>query len=298
MARARVALAFTAILGGCCFTPPAPVPFAPPPAPTVVEGGGPRLPSTSPVEAMPISLGFADPLVLHGLAGGIREASAFGPDCRGRVATTPSRRFLLETSFPYLRIMARGERDLTLVVRTPGGTARCNDDSDGLNPVVEGAFEPGIYDVYVGVYSGSELAPYDLGLSVNASITPTTMHAATPTPTGTTLRSGTLTVTEVEGSVVSVGDVCSFSELSIPPTSDGHDVRWTITCGTSVLYGAGDTGYGRVTDPSWPPGTIAYDHATSAEDTDPALEWTSDAIVLRDDASGPFGAYRIRFAAP
>ena len=37
---------------------------------------------------------------------------------------------------------------------------------------------------------------------------------------------------------------------------------------------------------------------TKEADTDPAFEWTSTAITLRDDASGPFGAYVLRFAAP
>jgi hypothetical protein len=298
MVRACVTLASSALLVGCCFTPPVPTPIAPPPATTVVQGGGPRLPSTSPAEAVPIALGFPDPFVAHGVAGGTREASTFGPECRGRVQPMPNHRFRLESSFPYLRIMARGDRDLTLVVRTPGGISRCNDDSDGLNPVVEGAFEPGIYDVYVGMYSGDELSPYDLGLSVNASTTPSTLLSTTPTAIGTTLRSGTLTVAEVEGTVVAAGDVCTFSEVSIPPSSGGFDARWTITCGAQVLYGAGDSGYGRITDPSWPPGTVAYDRATTVEDTDPALEWTRESIVLRDDASGPFGAYRIRFADP
>jgi hypothetical protein len=296
MVRARVLLASSALLAGCCFTPPVPTPIAPPPATTVVQGGGPRLPSTSPAEALPVAVGFPDPLVLHGVAGGPRDAQSMGAQCRGRIAATPSHRFLLESSFPYLRIMALGDRDLTLVVRTPGGLTRCNDDSDGLNPVVDGAFEAGIYDVYVGVYSGDELSPYDLGLSTSTAITPTTMLTTTPGVVGTTLRAGALTVTEVEGSVVTTGDVCSFSEVAITPTSAGHDARWTITCGTRVLYGAGNTGHGRVSDPSWPPGTLAYDRATTAEDTDPALEWTRDAIVLRDDATGPFGAYRIVFA--
>lgn len=301
LAARRATLVLAVGLGGCCFTPTIPLPIAAPPATTVVEGGGPRLPSTGPIEAMPLSLGFADPWILHGLAGGPREANmTFGADCRGQVGSQPSHRFLLDAAFPYLRIMARGDSDLTLVVRTPGGLTRCNDDSDGLNPVVEGAFEPGIYDVYVGVYSGSALVPYDLGLSTNAGLTPTTMGSATTvaSPVGSVLRGGVLTVRAVTGGVVAVGDTCSFSQVAIAPTSGGHDARWTITCGATVLYGAGNTGYGLVADPSWPPGTLAYDQATSSTDTDPAFEWTSTAIQLRDDETGPFGAYTIDFQSP
>jgi hypothetical protein len=301
LAARRAMVVLSVGLGGCCFTPTVPLPIAAPPATSVVQGGGPRLPSMGPVEAMPLTLGFADPMVLHGIAGGPRDASAaFGSDCRGQVPSQPSHRFLLDASFPYLRIMARGDSDLTLAVRTPGGLTRCNDDSDGLNPVVEGAFEPGVYDVYVGVYSGSVLVPYDLGLSTNASVTPTTMMSATTvaSPIGSVLRGGVLVVSAVTGGVVAVGDRCSFSQVSIPPTSGGHDARWTITCGPTVLYGAGNTGYGLVSDASWPPGTLAHDQATTSTDTDPAFEWTSGGIQLRDDETGPFGAYTIDFEPP
>lgn len=213
----------------------------------------------------------------------------------------PSHRLRLDASFPYLRIMARGDADLTLVVRSPGGMMRCNDDSDGLNPVVEGAFEPGVYEVYVGLYSAGTATPYDLGVSTNASIQPTTMLGATstvPTAIGTTLRSGVLTVSTSDTSVAATGDVCTYSEVSVAPTSGGSDVRWTITCGTTIVYGAGNGGYGRSTDVSWPPGTIAYDLETTSGDTDPAFEWTSSSLRVSDDATGPLGAMRIDFAVP
>lgn len=299
---ASLALAL-ATAPGCCFTPTPAVPIAAPPATSVVAGGGPQLPSTTPGEALPISPGFADPMILHGVAGGPRDAAAaFGPDCRGQLPMQPSHRFELRASYPYLRIMVRGDDDLTLVVRTPGGLSRCNDDSDGLNPMVDGAFEPGIYDVYVGRYSAGTPAPYDLGISTNAAVTPTTMLGmpvgSGTVVAGTPLRSGVLSVTSASTAPVSVGDTCTYSEVSIPPTSAGHDARWTITCGTQILYGAGNTGYGRTSDPSWPPGTLAFDAETTEVDTDPALEWTATEIRLRDDATGPFGAYEIGFSVP
>jgi len=194
---AAVALAL-ASLGACCFTPSPAVPIAAPPATSVVAGGGPHLPTMTPGAALPISPGFADPMILHGVAGGPRDApSAFGADCRGQVPLLPSHRLELLSSYSYLRIMVRGDDDLTLVVRTPGGLSRCNDDSDGLNPMVDGSFEPGIYDVYVGRYSSGPPAPYDLGLSTNAAVTSTTMlgvpiGVGTMGPQRTPTRSGVL----------------------------------------------------------------------------------------------------------
>lgn len=300
--RASTLGVLSATLAGCCFTPTPVTPIAPPPATTVVAGGGPQLPSTTPAEALPIAQGFADPMIFHGLAGGPRDAgSTFGPECRGSVSMQPSHRFLLESSFPYLRIMARGDSDLTLVVRSPGGAMRCNDDSDGLNPVVEGAFEPGVYEVYVGLYSAGAATPYDLGVSTNLAILPTTMlgvTSGTPAAVGSTLRSGVLTVSTSDTTVAPVGSVCTYSEVSVAPTSGGHDVRWTITCGTTIVYGAGNGGYGRSTDPSWPPGTLAYDLETTEVDTDPSFEWSSTRVRVEDDATGSLGALTIEFVLP
>lgn len=280
------------------------MPIAAPPATSVVAGGGPHLPTMTPGAALAISPGFADPMILHGVAGGPRDAaSAFGADCRGQVPLVPSHRLELLSSYSYLRIMVRGDDDLTLVVRTPGGLSRCNDDSDGLNPMVDGSFEPGIYDVYVGRYSSGPPAPYDLGLSTNAAVTATTMLGVpigigTMGTPGTPIRSGVLTVATTTSGIVSVGDGCTYSLVHVPPTSDGHDARWTITCSTQILYGAGNTGYGHTTDPSWPPGTLAFDVETTETDTDPAFEWTATQVRLRDDATGPFGAYEITFNLP
>jgi hypothetical protein len=294
-----VLVAAVAVASGCCFAPQPVAPITPPPATAVLPGGGPQLPSTSPTEAVAIASGFTDPMLFHGIAGGPRDASAtFGPDCRGQLPMTPSHRFRLDSSFPYLRIMARGDSDLTLVVRTPRGQSRCNDDSDGLNPVVDGAFEPGVYDVYVGLYSAGTPAPYDLGVSTNASVMPTTMLTTVAPSVGATVRSGVLTVTAASGGVASVGDTCTYSEAAVVATSAGHDVRWNITCGISIVYGAGNGGYGRSTDAAWPPGTIAYDLETSEVDTDPAFEWTASSVRVHDDASGPLGAFDLSFQVP
>lgn len=292
-----------AVAPGCCFTPTAPVPISAPPATTVVPGGGPQLPSSTPGETTPIAPGFSDPMLFHGVAGGPRDAaSSFGPDCRGQLPMQPSHRLELQASYPYLRIMVRGDDDLTLVVRTPGGLSRCNDDSDGLNPMVDGAFEPGIYDVYVGRYSSGPPAPYDLGVSTNAAITPTTMLGATfltgIAVAGTPVRSGVLTVSTATTAPVSVGDTCTYSQVTVPPTSNGLDARWTVTCGTQILYGAGNTGYAPTSDPSWPPGTLVFDAESTEVDTDPSFQWTAAEIRLRDDATGPFGAYEIVFSVP
>lgn len=295
----NVLVAAVTVVSGCCFTQTPVSPITPPPATAVLPGGGPQLPSETPTEAIAIAPGFSDPMLFHGIAGGPRDASAsFGPECRGLVSIAPSHRFRLESSFPYLRIMARGDSDLTLVVRTPGGLLRCNDDTDGLNPVVDGTFEPGVYDVYVGLYSAGTAPPYDLGVSTNAGLLPTTMLTTVVPGVGATLRSGVLTVIAASGGVASVGDTCTYSEAAVVATSAGHDVRWNLTCGTTIVYGAGNGGYGRSTDAAWPPGTIAYDLETTEVDTDPAFEWTAASVRVHDDATGALGAFDLSFQVP
>lgn len=259
------------------------------------------LPSSEPADAFSIVPGFPDPLIFHGLAGGPRAAaSVFGLDCRGQVGIQPNHRFRLEGGFAYLRFMARGDTDLTMVVRTPGGQLRCNDDSDGLNPVVEGTFEPGVYEIYVGTYGIGAASAYDLGVSTNVGLQPSSLGGATTiTPNaGAVLRSGVLTISSASGGGVSAGQACTYSQVSVAAATGEPDSRWTITCGTTVIYGAGNGGYGRTTDASWPPGTVARDVETSSVDTDPAFEWTATSVTLRDDASGAVGAFDITFAQP
>lgn len=288
-----------AVLSGCCFEPSAPTPLVPPPPTFSGPGSGPRLPSLERPSATPLAPGFSDPWILRGQAGGPRDASAFGPSCQGRIALVPSAVVDLRGDFPNLRFLAHGESDLTLVVRTSSGETRCNDDSDGLDPIVQGAFEAGVVEIYVGTFEVGPTVPYTLGITTNAALTPSTLLIGQPSIVAgrTTLRAGTLTVRSARGGPVSVGDRCTYSEVRVPPTANGHDVRWTLTCGVSVLYGAGETGYGRAMDATWPTGTLAYDAETTSTDADPGFEWTSNSIRLWDDAGGPFGEFEIVFDA-
>ncbi|RVU44038.1 hypothetical protein EA187_10815 [Lujinxingia sediminis] len=99
--------------------------------------------------------GFSpDPAIGTGAAGGSRDASiiggtAHGP-CTGRIDTRPDHRVTLERSFNYLRFRARSHSDTSLVIVGPDGSFYCNDDSDGHDPLIEGAFPAGEYGVFIG----------------------------------------------------------------------------------------------------------------------------------------------------
>ncbi len=113
------------------------------------------------ITSMSLTAGFTpDPFVTSLAAGGMVDASTFGDNCWGFVASRPD--FVLAYTsgdFP-LRFFVNSDADTTMLVRTPRGEVICNDDTDGLNPAVT-IPDPvsGPYEVYIGTFSGSEGFP-------------------------------------------------------------------------------------------------------------------------------------------
>ncbi len=147
--------------------------------------GGAAVPSqpsqpTTPASAemaFALSPGFMpDPKVLSGTAGGPQSASQFNPMCRGWIAATPNHVMTLNGQSNFLSLIANSSADTTLVVRKPDGTYLCDDDgAGGTNPMVSGTFAPGIYNIFVGVYSPGTTATYRLGVSELRSTTAATI---------------------------------------------------------------------------------------------------------------------------
>lgn len=127
----------------------------------------------------PVSLnpGFVpDPHVKQGTSGGSIAANTVNPSCAGHVSSRPDHIFTATGAFSSLRIMVRSDADTTLVVRRPDGTFLCDDDTEGTNPVVGGAFPPGQYRIWVGSYSQGENAPYRIGFTELSSVTPSSLQ--------------------------------------------------------------------------------------------------------------------------
>ena len=123
----------------------------------------------------PVSLrpGFTpDPHVVTGTSGGSVNATSVNPSCRGWIARVPDHLFTASGAFNNLRVMVNSAQDTTLVVRKPDGTFVCDDDSEGMNPMVTGSFPPGQYRVWVGSYQQGQNAAYRLGFSELSSVTP------------------------------------------------------------------------------------------------------------------------------
>jgi hypothetical protein len=91
------------------------------------------------------------------LAGGV-GAGEVAPGCGGEIdPSRPDAAITLMAPEPMLWFHAAAEgADTTLIVVGPDGDPLCNDDHDGFNPAVGVAgATPGVYAVWVGVWSGA-----------------------------------------------------------------------------------------------------------------------------------------------
>ncbi len=92
-----------------------------------------------------------DPIQVSIYSGGPIDASRLGGGCVGMIANAPDYEFTYTAgSFPLsFGVVSNG--DTSLVINGPDGRWYCDDDSQGLNPIVSfGRPQSGSYDVWVG----------------------------------------------------------------------------------------------------------------------------------------------------
>ena len=109
-----------------------------------------------------LQAGFTpDPYRIQVEAGGPidSESSGINSDadwCSGYYTQAPTAQLDWSGQNGPLSIYVEGERDTTLAINMPDGSWRCNDDGGpSLSPALE--FDnamSGVYDIYVGVFSG------------------------------------------------------------------------------------------------------------------------------------------------
>lgn len=102
---------------------------------------------------------WPDPVVLRYYSGGNHEASQYGDNCVGRIASVPDHVITVTEPLDYLRIYVESSTDTTLVVEQRStGEVACNDDANDLNPALEWEFVPvDVYHVYVGNYHENDV---------------------------------------------------------------------------------------------------------------------------------------------
>jgi hypothetical protein len=136
---------------------------------------GPQVDYTLPALFGEVSLraGFTpDPYVVELQAGGPLDASDAGAGgdmeyCPGNITQAPSVELTWDGSGGPLYIFAESDRDNTLAINLPDGSWVCDDDSGaGVNAAISLENAPsGVYDIYVGVFSGTDTAPARLSIS-------------------------------------------------------------------------------------------------------------------------------------
>lgn len=127
--------------------------------------------------------GFSpNPFTVRSDAGGTRMGASWTGtgehvDCRGYMPDEPQHIFELG-QFEDLSIIADHQVDLTMAIEGPSGTW-CNDDYEGLNPGIRGAWPAGTYRVFVGTYSGDMAENYTLRVQ-QYEVRETTVYALSP----------------------------------------------------------------------------------------------------------------------
>ena len=112
--------------------------------------------------------GFSpDPHVVTVNAGGPVDVSTISDRCRGFVAEQPSFSLEYRAGGSPLYVGVVADSDTTLFVKGPNGRWMCDDDNGSdLNPVISwGNPRSGRYQIWVGRYGISELAPAQLFIS-------------------------------------------------------------------------------------------------------------------------------------
>ena len=112
-----------------------------------------------------------EPLVIKGNSGGSiiakeisqTENTATGY-CDGYVRYQPNHVIKLESFFNSLRLEVESSADTTILVKGPGGVW-CNDDAGSANPIIEGQWQPGIYQVWIGSYQANSNDKYQIKIT-------------------------------------------------------------------------------------------------------------------------------------
>lgn len=114
---------------------------------------------------------LARPRIIKGISGGkipVREIArtentATGY-CDGFVKSRPNHALKLESFFEFLRLEVESNADTTILVRGPGGVW-CNDDATNANPMIEGQWQSGLYQVWVGSYQADVEHNYQIKIT-------------------------------------------------------------------------------------------------------------------------------------
>ncbi len=112
-----------------------------------------------------------NPLILEGMSGGELKATEVANIeetttgyCDGYVNLQPNHILILESFFEFLKIEVESDDDTTILVQGPGGIW-CNDDFYSTNPVIEGEWQEGSYQIWIGSYQPNSPNNYQIKIT-------------------------------------------------------------------------------------------------------------------------------------
>ena len=114
---------------------------------------------------------ISQPFNIEGISGGRFTATEITKTentatgyCDGFVDRQPNHILKLNSFFNFLKIEVQSPADTTILIKGPGGIW-CNDDSDTPNPIIEGQWQPGIYQVWIGSYQANSNDNYRIRIT-------------------------------------------------------------------------------------------------------------------------------------
>lgn len=113
-----------------------------------------------------------DPVLRTARTGSTESLADRARSCRGFVGDAPDHVLELESDFGFLRLFARAAADLTLAVRAPDGGWRCASARADRPALLEGAWDQGRYEVWVGSPERAEPVEYELSITEFRSVGP------------------------------------------------------------------------------------------------------------------------------
>lgn len=84
--------------------------------------------------------------------------------CHGFVNSQANHVLKIDTFFANLKLEIESPADTTVLVKGDRGIW-CNDDTAGANPMIEGQWQPGIYQVWVGSYQPDSRDSYQIKIT-------------------------------------------------------------------------------------------------------------------------------------
>lgn len=186
-----------------------------------------------------LTAGFQpDPYIVTIVSGGDIDVATLklGAVCAGFVSSAPDFNFERSGQGSLLRIFfVSNSGDTTLLVQNPAGQYSCNDDFEGLNPLVEFTNPAeGTYHVWVGSYTANEFNPGYLMASEQPS-----SPDAIISPILRVTSSGGATTPGSDGTIEGVQYFPGLSNQHVdgtvnypqnPPAGGEHAPQW-LTCG-------------------------------------------------------------------